>query len=547
LLENIAAIDIGTFGIKVVTVKTGFKDFQVKSFAYEDLDPNIENRNEAVKETLSKMIEDYDIMKYRILTNFPMEKSIIRNITFPFNDYEKIAEALPYEAEEHIPFNMNDVVMDFQPIMSKNPDEGRILLAASHKDAIYEYLKSFKDLNLQPIMLGLESNALFECYKYLNKIEDETIIQLYIGHDKTIINFIKNNKLLYTRSILIGVRSIIKSISEIMDVSYSSSLQLFNQLNLDLTSLDNNLQRDSYKNLDINKLKLIEIYENALEIVKDLISQIVFTNKALSIDFKDLEFNRILICGGGSNIRGIGTVISKELDLPVVALPFLPEYKEQKIQTQFQVAFGIILTYLNKKQSAINLLKGEFLPNIISSPRKIYYLSGAFIGLAIIFLIINIIATFIMKSQTNEMYAELLNKNFKKYFHNKTITGDPISEAMKLLKSEKKELENLESFLHKNESILDMFSNILSFFPQEEESFELKNLVINEKIIRMDGTVGTSKYIDDFKNKLLESKRYDTVSLNTNISKKNKVRFSMTIKLKLSQKDADAKKRGKKK
>ena len=152
-----------------------------------------------------------------------------------------------------------------------------------------------------------------------------------------------------------------------------------------------------------------------------------------------------------------------------------------------------------------------------------------------------------MKSQTNEMYAELLNKNFKKYFHNKTITGDPISEAMKLLKSEKKELENFESFLHKNESILDMFSNILSFFPQEEESFELKNLVINEKIIRMDGTVGTSKYIDDFKNKLLESKRYDTVSLNTNISKKNKVRFSMTIKLKLSQKDADAKKRGKKK
>ena len=125
MFENIAAIDVGTSSIKVVMVRTGLKDFHVMSFIYEDIDNSIENRDKAIRDALSNLIKENSLDGYKIITNLPMEKAIIRNITFPFNDIEKIADAIPYEAEENVPFKLEDLVMDFQPLKSRNPEEGR--------------------------------------------------------------------------------------------------------------------------------------------------------------------------------------------------------------------------------------------------------------------------------------------------------------------------------------------------------------------------------------------------------------------------------------
>ena len=83
--------------------------------------------------------------------------------------------------------------------------------------------------------------------------------------------------------------------------------------------------------------------------------------------------------------------------------------------------------------------------------------------------------------------------------------------------------------------MINILRDILSYFPKDE-SFELKNLLIQESVIRIDGTIGSSVKIDEFKNKLKETKKYDDVNLRTNIRRGNEVSFNMTIKLKISDK-----------
>lgn len=535
MFENIAAIDIGTCSIKVVTVRTGLTDFQIKNMLYKDIDFEVENKDDAIKDALLKIIDEAELQGYTILTNIPQEKTIIRNLVFPFNDMYKIAEAIPFEAEENIPFQLDDVIIDFLPLKNKDTKEGKILLSAVHKDNIHDFLIPLKDVNLQPIRIGMESMALFECYRYFNKVSDETIIQIDIGHNKTIVNIISNNNLLYTRSISLGISLIYKYISELCQISYSEAIKLLEDLNLDLTSLDNNLQRDYYKTIKLNKRKLENIYNNSIGIFNDLLEQISLTIRSFFTEFKKIEFTRIIISGGASNINGIGTILSKELLLPVVSLPFLKEYPESKIQTQFPIAFGTILSYLEKKYKSINFLKDEFSLSSAKSSWRIYYLSGVFSFLTVILLIINIILSSYLKSETNQKYNDILNKRLKNYFHTSDVTENPISEAMKILKKEKKELENLDVFLISKENMLDILNNLLSFFPKDE-TFELKNIVINERIIKVNGLIESSINIDEFKNKLIESKKFESVTLNTNIKRKNKVRFSMSIKLKLENK-----------
>jgi type IV pilus assembly protein PilM len=540
LFERIAAIDIGTSSVKVVAVKTGFRDFKLQSLSYEDIDPSIENHATAVAAAITKIIHEEDLSGYTIITNLPMEKEIIRNISFPFSDVEKIAEAIPYEAEENIPFKLDDMILDFLPLKSGREGEGRILLAAAHKETVLEFISLLQECAIKPIRMGMESIALFECYKYFNRIGDEAVIQIDIGNNKTIINIVQNNQLLFTRSISIGITLIHDAIGESMKLSSADAIQLFQRLNLDLTTFENNAQREHYKALNLTRNRLKKIFDIATEVVQELHEQVFLTIKALSIEFGNITFNRILISGGGSNITGLGTVLSREFEIPVVAIPFLDSYKEQTVRTQFPIAFGTILSYTSQKRLSINFLKGEFLPDVAGTSRKIYYLAGTFAALTVIVLLINFIVSLVYSRRSDRDYNEIIAKQYRRYFNTMQVPADPIAAAVKQLDGEKRKLDTISSLLQDDSSILDMMKDMVDSFPRGSD-FELKNLVIQQHVIRIDGTIGSSKTLDDFKDSLLRSKKFDHVSVSVTGAVKNSTRFTMTIKQRGERQEAGKK------
>lgn len=533
MFESIAAIDIGTSSIKLVTVRTGFRDFQLKAFNYEDIDPDVENRSEAISSALKKIMAEEDLEGHRVVTNLPMEMEIIRTISFPFSDVEKIADAIPYEAEENIPFKIEDLILDFQSLKSNRESEGRILLAAGRKESLHAFLLPLNENGLRPVRMGMEANALYECYRYFNKIENESVIQIDIGQHKTILNFISNNHLLFTRSVSFGAGAMVKSMASSKKLSNGEAMRLFENLNLDLTSLENNLQREHYRTLGITRPQLKKIYTDALDIAESLVEQIIITIKALITECGEIVFNRALISGGGSNISGIGTLISRELDIPVDALPFLEDYKERQIRSQFPIAFGTVLAYINRRRSSINFLKGEFIPDIASESRKIYYLSGGFAVLAMIFLIINFILTAILTARSNSQYNRILAERYTRYFNAREVSDDPIGDAKKIINKERKELDAILKLVPEKGSFLDIMKEILAYFPQEG-SFTLKNLVFNESIIMIEGISTSSSSIDAFKENLIKTKKYDSVTINIRQSRQDEVRFAMNIKHKIT-------------
>ncbi len=540
MFENIASIDIGSSSIKVITARSGFKDFKVKNFIYEDVDPGYGNRDEAIAATLGRIVSENDLKNYKILTNLPMQNTVIRTLTFPFNDREKIAEVIAFEAEDSIPFKLEDTVMDFQMLKSSDAESGNVLLAVAQKEIIQKYLSYFNNCQLNPVGLGLESQSIFECYNYFNKINNEAVIQLDIGNDKTILNFIHNGSLLFTRSISKGAGSIYDEISDAYKLSLSEAVKLFEGLKLDLNSFENNLQKD-FSELKIKKNSLKGIYDKSLNVIYTLLEEIILSKKAFLNEYPEVAFSRILISGGGSDIAGIGSIISRELELPVVSLPFMEEHAEPKIRSQFPAAFGLILSYLNNRYEAISFLKGEFLPASSHASIKQYYLAATFAVLAVFILIVNLIVSLYVKSESNKKYSDILNDRFKKYFHARKPSENPVSDALKILKDEKKEFENIDSLVRSDEKIMIILNDILLFFPKDD-AFELRNLVINESVLRLDAKMGSSVKIDEFKNKLIESKKFDSVVLNTNLKKGSDILFAMTIKLKTAGKTADVSK-----
>lgn len=537
MFENIASIDIGTSCIKVAAVKTGFRDFQVRALVCEEIDTISADRDEAIKNTLARIVNDNDLQAYTFITSFPMEKTLIRNISFPFNEPDKIAAALPAQAEENIPFKLDDVILDFQNLRRERHDEGKVILAAVTKNSLHSFLENLNEADIRPVNMGMESVSLFNSYRYFNTIEENAVIQLDIGNSKTIVNIIKQGHLSYTRSIPKGVSSITNFIAEVTGETIQESNRLFRQLNIDLTSFENNDQRGYYKNLGLTKAKFRKIYNHCNEIFQEILDQVIITVKASFTETEDEDFSRIIISGGGSEISGVGSLFSKELSAPVVSHPFIDDTKDFGFVSQMTVAFGTLLAYIGDRRNNINFLKNEFVADVSSSSKRIYYLAAAFITLTLFVLIFNIIFSSILTSKSNEQYEKILQDRFKTYFRAKADNRDIIQEATAILKKEKKEFDSLSVIITENHSVLDLLKDITEAFP-DDKSFSLKNIVINKSIVRLDASIGSSSSIDEFKNRLEKTGKFDSVSRNIKTSSRSTVNFSLTIKTRINDKKA---------
>lgn len=532
MFEKIAAIDIGSTSIKLIKARKKITSYEIISLSSEPVDMTIENHHTSIKLAIENIIKKNNIDNFHIVFNLPMEKTIIRNLTFPFKDIDKIAEALPFEAEENIPYKLEDIVLDFQLLENDDDaDEARVLLAASHLDSVYDYLSFFEYDKITPAYVGLEANAMYECFNHFHD-ENGNIMQLDIGHNKTVINIISGKRLLFTRSLSIGTELIIRSISSILNIDYDEAYSVFEKLNLDIKDPHSNLDRHFYKSLEIPKAKMKRICRETEIIIDDFTEQLNLTVKSFYSEYKRIDFDKIIISGGGSNLVGMGDIISERLSIPVISLKFLPQFSDPQIVSLFATSFGLLLTYLYSKKTSINFLQGAMVPDFARSNIKQYYFPIFISSIALIFLMITLAISLFFKMSIENQKDEALRNIYKKYFKQQiNNSDDPVKSANKLLNTEISKLKKYNAIFPSDKNMLELIDSVIASF-ESDPDFEMKDIVFNDKIIRISGEATNSSHLDKFKNGLQNSKKFSSVDLNTNISSNKKVRFNITIKLK---------------
>ncbi len=531
LFDNIAAIDIGSTAIRAVAVKTGLKEFQVKFLSLEEIDLSIPDWNEAASQAVRRLIDDNDLGQHTICATLPMELALIRNLSFPFSDITKIASVLPSEAEEQMPVETENLVLDFKPLNSVE-GETPVLVAGVHKNSLDSFLSIFTSAGIAPSFLGLEAVSLFETYKYFNPPSEEAVVLVNIGYKKTVIAIINGGNLIYTRAVSVGTSDMDRAVAEILDIEQEKASALLKRLQLDLTSLEKNITRGYYSVEGLTKPALKKVYNAVVTVAETLQMEMILTLAASPVP-RAVPLSRILISGGGASIPGIGGILSSELALPVVSLPFINELKDNPAEGRFAIAFGTVLSYLNPSEKKIDFLKDKYASLSQTGGLKSYYFAAGLGALTLVIIFITLLFNSIMTAHINSKYNVILSERYRRYFHTRPSGDDPVEEARKLVKRESRETGDLAKLVTTDDSMMDLLRDITSAFPGDP-SFDIQNIVINERIVRIDGTISSSSNLDTFKRKLEELKNIDSVSLNVKSSPKNAVKFSMTIKQKIT-------------
>ena len=153
---------------------------------------------------------------------------IVKRVTLPQMSEEELSESIKWEAEQYIPFDINEVNMDFQILSTFVGPDGKqqmnVLLAAVKKDKLTDYTSLIIEAGLTPVIVDIDSFAIENMYNVNYEInEKETVASINIGAGITNINILQGGMFAFTRDISIGGNRYTESLQKDLGLSYEDA------------------------------------------------------------------------------------------------------------------------------------------------------------------------------------------------------------------------------------------------------------------------------------------------------------------------------------
>jgi type IV pilus assembly protein PilM len=224
--KNLIGVDIGSTSIKVCEIKEGRKGARALArFGYHPLPPqsivdgHVMNSG-AVVEGLEKLF--HKARRKDVAMRISGHSVIIKKITMPLMTIDELKEQIAWEAEQHIPFDVADVELDYQ-VLRQRPDEGQmdVLLVAAKKEEIQDLLNLATEAKLRPRVIDLDAFTVQNCFEagYGAPQLGQTTVLLHVGASLTTINILADGNTAFTRDIANGGNAITEEIQRQLSIS----------------------------------------------------------------------------------------------------------------------------------------------------------------------------------------------------------------------------------------------------------------------------------------------------------------------------------------
>jgi len=322
---KILVVDIGSFSVKALYFDKKYSGYSLISFSHTLIkkDPSL-STTEQMLNTIQELKKNNKYEPEKTMIIYPSDKTTNRFITLPFRDHKRINLTLPLELEEQLPFELEDIVYDWQPVENIGKST-KVLVTAVIKEDFESFISSVKSIGLDPDIVTTGSDALLSLSNFLKlgkelvevekegikvkEIQYHPVLMMDIGASKTTVVITKNGVPEYVRLINYGGDYITRQIMDNYELSYEDAER--SKIEVGYIILDNNGNTESsYTDEQIN---FSNVLKNAYdEIIRD-VNQTIASYKA----DKHENINKCYIVGAGWKTRNFKEYMSQELKFTV--------------------------------------------------------------------------------------------------------------------------------------------------------------------------------------------------------------------------------------
>lgn len=323
--KELIGVDIGSTSIKLVKLKGTKGSYELEAVGIAPLPTEaiVDNSlmdTSAIVDALKTLVASVNIASLKEVSSSVSGNSvIIRKITLPATSADELENEIQWEAEQYIPFDINDVNIDFQMLEPDEADPSRmfVLLVASKKDIINDYQSVFTEAGLKLMLMDVDVFAVQNAFELNYDIDpDEVYALVNIGANMMNLNVIKAGVSLFTRDVQAG------------GAMYSEEIQ----------------KKMGLGSEDAEKAKLSVTADSSVS----LLESVKRVNDTLSMEIRrSLDFynsnavegriSKVFLSGGGCKGLYLVDSVAAKLNLPVEVLnPFTKiKFDPKKFEQEF--------------------------------------------------------------------------------------------------------------------------------------------------------------------------------------------------------------------
>ena len=307
--RTVIGLDIGSSAVKAVELKASGKAFRVVAFAMEPLpadaivDGAIIDAG-AVADAVRRLFEGNKAFKSKdVCASLSGNAVIVKKITLPVMTQTELDESIYWEAEQYIPFDIQDVNLDYQILdPGTGPDSHgsmSVLLVAAKKEKIGDYVGVIAQAGRTPVVVDVDAFALQNAYEANYGLEPgRVVVLLNAGASAINVNILQGDQSVFTRDISMGGNAYTEAVQKELDVPYDLAEELKKGTPVDGATFE-----------DARPVLRAVTESVLLEIQKTF----DFYKASAASD----QINRIVVSGGASRVEDFRELLQQRFGTPV--------------------------------------------------------------------------------------------------------------------------------------------------------------------------------------------------------------------------------------
>ncbi len=339
-------LDIGSHSIKIVELSSSGTSHTIRCVGRALVPPRAIvdgsiKEPDKVTEVLKALLGNLRPKTKYAATSIAGYSVIVKKIIVPYQDEVEIERNLIFEAEKYVPFEIEEVYVDFHSLDGerKKSSGTEIFLVAAKREVVDEYAALIQEVGLSPAVVDVDAFALGNAFEGTFGLLNEPIVLVDIGAQKTNINIVLQGTSLFARDMAFGGTQLTEAIQEATGLEY----------------------------VDAERIKIagsedMAIMKEVIPICKEL-SGVWASELKKAIDFYRANSSteeyptQLYISGGSALLKGLDMLCDDIIGLPVKTLNPLhgftvdhgiePEYISS-VAPQMAIATGLALRALTK-------------------------------------------------------------------------------------------------------------------------------------------------------------------------------------------------------
>lgn len=232
--------------------------------------------------------------------SLPEEKAFLFKVMVPNADDSEIRANLSYQLETKVPVALSSAVFDYDLLKNSNKgSQSEAVVTVLPTEFVVSYLAAFKESGIQPLSFEIEGQAISRAV--VPHVCEESAMVIDFGHKRTGLSVVSCGVVVYTSTIDFGGDVISQKIKEIMKVTDAEITRIKNEKGIGVKSPP----------------ELKEALTLPLGGLKDEINKHYNYWKTRVDEGKERPIEKIIICGGNSNIAGFKEYLSASINVKV--------------------------------------------------------------------------------------------------------------------------------------------------------------------------------------------------------------------------------------